>query len=58
MLWKWIAIQDALWELKEQKKIAEWFETLKWVYPLTEGKAGFEEINNFGKKYISVVAAV
>ena len=58
MLWKWVAIQDALWELKEQKKIAEWFETLKWVYPLTQWKAGFEEINNFGKKYISVVAAV
>lgn len=58
MLGKWAAIHDALWELKSQNKIAEWYETLKWVYQLTDGKAGFEEINNFGKKYISIVSSI
>lgn len=58
MLWKWTHIQDALLELKQQNKIAEWYETLKWVYHLTDGKAGFEEINNFGKKYISPVGII
>jgi glycerol-3-phosphate dehydrogenase len=58
MLWKWTDIHEALWELKAQNKIAEWYETLKWIYHITDGKAGFEEINNFGKKYISIVSAV
>lgn len=58
MLWSWKTIEESLWELKLQNKIAEWYETLKWVYHLTEGKAGFEEINNFGKKYISIIGAV
>jgi glycerol-3-phosphate dehydrogenase len=58
MLWKWAPIHDALQELKSQNKIAEWYETLKWVYHLTDGKAGFEEINNFGKKYITIVTAI
>ena len=52
MLWKGTEISEALNELAAQNKIAEWYETLKWVYHLTSGKAWFEEINNFGKKYI------
>lgn len=58
MLWKWVNIHEALWELKAQNKIAEWYETLKWVYKLTQWKAWFVEMNNFGKKYITIVAAV
>jgi len=58
MLWQWKSIWDALWELKTQNKIAEWYETLKWVYTLTQGKAGFEEINNFGKKYINIITSI
>jgi len=52
MLWKWQDIISALKELKDQKKIAEWYETLKGVYTLTEWKHWFEEINNFAQKYL------
>jgi glycerol-3-phosphate dehydrogenase (NAD(P)+) len=52
MLGEWTDIQTALSKLKAQNKIAEWYETLKWVYKLTQWKAGFEEINKFGKKYL------
>lgn len=52
MLGEWKDISQALWELKAQNKIAEWYETLKWVYKLTQGKQWFEEINKFGRKYL------
>ena len=52
MLGEWTEISQALSELKAQKKIAEWYETLKWVYTITQWKEGFEEINNFWKKYL------
>ena len=52
MLWEWKELSEALWELIAQNKIAEWYETLKWVYQITEWKRRFEEINNFGKKYL------
>jgi len=58
MLWWWKNISEALSELKIQNKIAEWYETLKWVYSLTQGKAWFEEINNFGKKYVEVIWSI
>jgi len=58
MLWEWKTIWEALSELKAQNKIAEWYETLKWVYKITQGKAWFEEINNFGKKFISPIPIV
>jgi len=58
MLGQWKNISDALSELKAQNKIAEWYETLKWVYHLTEWKAWFEEINNFGKKYIQNISTI
>ncbi|MCD5374861.1 hypothetical protein LR010_00220 [Candidatus Gracilibacteria bacterium] len=45
-------ITQALGELKAQNKIAEGYETLKGVYKLTTGKAGFEEINKFGAIYL------
>jgi len=56
MLGQWKNITEALWELKAQNKIAEWYETLKWIYPLTQWKAGFEEKflhNLFTSKNIS-----
>lgn len=52
MLGEWKEISQALTELKKQKKIAEWYETLKWVYKLTAWKDWFKEINKFGKKYV------
>jgi glycerol-3-phosphate dehydrogenase (NAD(P)+) len=52
MLGEWKDISNALADLKNQNKIAEWYETLKWVYKRTVWKAGFEEINNFGSKYL------
>jgi len=58
MLGKWQSIQEALSELKIQNKIAEWYETLKWVYKLTEWKAWFEEINHFGKKYTWYISVI
>lgn len=45
-------INEALEILKSQNKIAEWYETLKWVYKLIQWKEGFEEINKFGEKYL------
>ena len=38
MLGEWKDISDALADLKAQNKIAEWYETLKWVYKLTTRK--------------------
>lgn len=52
ILGEWINISKALEELKTQKKIAEGYETLKWVYKITQWKEGFEEINSFAFKYI------
>ncbi len=53
MLWEWKSIEDALWELQKQNKIAEWYETLKWVYKITAWKKEFEFINSFGNKYLT-----
>jgi len=58
MLGKWLSIDEALSHLKSQNKIAEWYETLKWVYKITQGKRGFEEINTFAKKYIDIIPSV
>jgi len=52
MLWEWMDISNALESLKKQNKIAEWYETLKWVYPLTKGKKWFAEINNFWETFL------
>jgi len=52
MLWEWQNISQALEILKQQNKIAEWYETLKWVYTITEWKEWFTEINNFWSTYI------
>lgn len=52
MLGKWMEIQEALAELRAQKKIAEGYETLKWVKSLIEWKEGFEEIEKFSRKYL------
>jgi glycerol-3-phosphate dehydrogenase len=52
LLWEWKDFSTALLELKSQNKIAEWYETLKWVYKLTQWKKWFEEINNFGNEYL------
>lgn len=52
MLGKWQDIESALSQLREQKKIAEGYETLKWVYKLTQDKEWFEEINAFWKKFL------
>lgn len=52
MLGEWKDITDALGELKAQNKIAEWYETLKGVYKLTQWKEGFEEINTFWSTYL------
>ncbi len=53
MLWEWKDIQIALQELAEQKKIAEWYETLKWVYKITKGKSDFLLINTFSEKFLA-----
>lgn len=58
MLGQWNDIHSALKELKNQNKIAEWYETLKWVYKLTAWKAGFEEINAFWKKYTELIPSI
>jgi glycerol-3-phosphate dehydrogenase (NAD(P)+) len=52
MLGKWMSIEEALAELKAQKKIAEGYETLKWIKSLIEWNEGFEEIQKFCEKYI------
>ncbi len=53
ILWEWKDISTALEELAAQKKIAEGYETLKWVHQITKWKEGFEEINNFWDKYLT-----
>lgn len=52
MLGEWKSIEEALWELKSQNKIAEWYETLKWIYTITQEKEWFEEINSFWEKFL------
>ena len=51
MLGKWMSIESALRELTSQKKIAEGYETLKWIKSLIEWKEGYEEIQKFCEKY-------
>lgn len=53
MLWEGKDITSALWELKSQNKIAEGYETLKWVYKITSWKEWFTEINSFWDKYLT-----
>ena len=52
MLWEWMSIEDVLAKLAEEKKIAEGYETLKWVYQITEWKHEYPLINGFGEKYL------
>jgi glycerol-3-phosphate dehydrogenase (NAD(P)+) len=52
MLGKWMGIEDALAELKAQKKIAEGYETLKGIKKIITWKEGFEEIGKFCEKYV------
>lgn len=52
MLWKGIPISEALEKLREQKKIAEWYETLKGIYSITQEKQYFPHINNFAEKFL------
>lgn len=52
MLGQWKEIQFALKELAEQKKIAEWYETLKWVYKITKWIDEFKLINKFWEQFI------
>ena len=52
MLGEWKDISTALEELTAQKKIAEGYETLKWVYQITKWKDWFEEINKFWERYL------
>lgn len=52
MLGKWQDIEFALAQLREQKKIAEGYETLKWVYKITQNKEWFEEINKFSERFL------
>jgi len=52
-LWKWSSIVDALQQLQEQNKIAEWYKTLQWVYEITKWKQWFDLINSFGSKYLT-----
>lgn len=51
MLGAWKDIDDALHDLREQNKIAEGYETLQWVYKLTQWKQWFDTINTFWEKY-------
>jgi len=53
MLWEWMSIEDALAKLASQKKIAEGYETLKWVYTITKWKHEYPLINGFGEKYLT-----
>lgn len=53
MLWEWMNIEDALGKLAEEKKIAEGYETLKWVYQITEWKHEYPLINKFAEKYLT-----
>lgn len=52
MLGEWIHIQEALAELKAQKKIAEGYESLKGIKKLITWKQGFEEIEKFCEKFL------
>jgi glycerol-3-phosphate dehydrogenase len=52
MLGKWASIEEALTELKAQKKIAEGYETLKGIKKIITWKEGFDEIRKFCEKYI------
>lgn len=52
MLGKWTPIEEALAEMKTQRKIAEGYETLKGIQKVISGKDGFEEIGKFCEKYL------
>lgn len=47
LLWSGTSIEEALNKLKYEKKHAEWYETIKWVYELVKYRDGFPMIKKF-----------
>ncbi len=50
MLGSWMNISEALEVLAREKKIAEGYKTLKWVYKIVQGKSWFDEIQKMWEK--------
>ncbi len=58
LLWelvaKWQSVSEVLEFMKKEKKTAEWYHTLKWIYTLTKWNDNFEEINKIGKIFFPI----
>jgi len=52
LLWEWKELQEVLETMKNEKKIAEWYETLKWLYEIIEWKPEFPITNELWKKIL------
>lgn len=53
IVWKWSDIKDAIEILKQEKKHAEWYETLKWVKKfIQENNKNYSEINKLIKIFL------
>ncbi len=50
LLWSWKTLEETLEIFKQENKIAEGYETIKWVYKMIEDKKGFKEIKKVYKK--------
>jgi glycerol-3-phosphate dehydrogenase len=50
LLWSWKTLEETLEIFKQENKIAEGYETMKWVYNLIKDKKGFKEIKRVYKK--------
>ena len=52
LVWEWHKVLEVLETMKEEKKIAEWYETLKWVYQIIKDKDDFLLTKELWKKIL------
>lgn len=52
LIWKWNSLEETLEIFKKENKIAEGYETMKWVYKIIEDKDWFEEIKKVYKEIL------
>lgn len=52
LIWEWRTTSEALEILASEKKMAEWYETLKWVYEIIKDNKDFPITKDLGEKIL------
>lgn len=52
LIWEWRTTKETLDILASEKKMAEWYETLKWVYEIIKDRDDFSITKELGKKIL------